>query len=811
MDAQLKNEIRFLTTRLGMIVREQAGDRVFHHVESIRKLAKNIRAHRNPQDVASARKLTQSFTLDEADQVAHAFSLFFQITNLAEERARIRHLQAADHPSQSLAHLFRELKEARVPAEKLTACLNELSIQPVLTAHPTEAKRRATLAHILRLATQLADPDEILETLWQTPEVRERKVGPLDEVKTVLFFFDRTILETVPLFYQSFDSHLTEHYPDVKRTRAFLTFGSWVGGDRDGHPLVTPEVSLIASQMHHGKIMAFYDQQCERLIGELTQAVDQSQAARRAAGNTYPPSEWFRNRLARMRRKLRDGYGGPEEFVTDLEDIQRRLRRQRAHRAAGGRLARLIAQARTFGFHLAELDFRDHSAKLRERPEELVQEFQTIAHIQRDLGGAAADHFILSMTCSAQDILSLLPLARKARLQRVDFVPLFETIEDLHNAQNILRDLWSNADYRAHLARRGNIQEVMFGYSDSNKDGGYLAANWFLYRAQKSVARLADELGVKLRLFHGKGGSIDRGGGESHRHLRAQPHASHGGQIRITEQGEVISLKYSNPQIALRNLEQLTSAVIGAYCLPDAGLPAKQLRAWESIIGELAQASFVHYQELVYRTPEFEEYFWAATPIGLLEHLHIGSRPSRRQPTRDIRQLRAIPWVFAWTQSRHLLSAWYGLGHALQQFISDHPDGLDRLRRMYAEWPFFATVLDNAEMSLAKTDLHVAAQYAQLVSSKTVRERIFGMIEQEYKATVKTVLSISQRQSLLEDRPVLAESIRLRNPYVDPLNYIQIQFLKRWRKTDPARRTERLRRLMALTVNGIAFGMKSTG
>lgn len=805
MDAQLKQEIRFLTTRLGEMVREQAGDKVFHHVESIRKLAKAIRAHRNRDDLRAARKLVRSFSIDEARLVGHAFSLFFQITNLCEERARIRHLQVSVEPAQSLRRLFRELKEAGVSARDLQTLLDELFIQPVLTAHPTEAKRRVIMAHMLRLAGRVEEPDETLEILWQTPEVRERRVSLLDEVKTVIFFFDRTIFETVPNFYATFDAELGRQYPTVKRKHAFLSFGSWVGGDRDGHPLVTPELSLVTAQMHHGRIMAFYDAECEKLISELTQSIPLGGRASPRAKLTYSPSEFYRNRLVEIRKQLRDGYGNASEFIRDLEELRRRLLVQNARRAANSRIARLIEQARTFGFHLAELDFRDHSAKLREHPEELLAEFQTIAQIQRDCGGAAADHFILSMTCSARDILALLPLARRARLQRIDLVPLFETIQDLENAPRILEELWSNTEYRAHLARRGNIQEVMFGYSDSNKDGGYLAANWFLYRAQKDVARLADEADVKLRLFHGKGGSIDRGGGQSHRHLRAQPHAAWGGQIRITEQGEVISLKYSNPHIAQRNLEQLTSAVIAANCLSFTNPAPERLAKWEGWMDELARMSFEFYQQFVYRTPEFEEYFWNATPIDLIEHLHIGSRPSRRQPTRDIRQLRAIPWVFAWTQSRHLLSSWYGLGHAFQTF-----GNLEQLRHMYQNWPFFAAIVDNAEMSLAKTDLHIAEQYAQLAPA-AARAKVFRLIQDEFKLAVKMVLSVTDRPALLANQPVLAESIRLRNPYVDPLNYLQIQFLSRWRRTPPARRTEQMRRLLALTVNGIAFGMKSTG
>jgi len=374
-----------------------------------------------------------------------------------------------------------------------------------------------------------------------------------------------------------------------------------------------------------------------------------------------------------------------------------------------------------------------------------------------------------------------------------------------------LTELWANPHYRAHLRHRGRVQEVMVGYSDSNKEGGCLAANWFLYRAQKEMSRVADECGVKLRFFHGKGGSIDRGGGTSYRSLRAQPHAAHDGRIRITEQGEVISLKYSNPAIAQRNLEQLTSAVIAVQCLPTPEPVTAQLSQWEAHMDGLARLSFESYQQLVYQTPEFVEYFWQATPIDLIEHLRLGSRPTRRQTTTDLRQLRAIPWVFAWTQSRHLLSAWYGVGHALHEFKTQTPNGLAILRDMYLHWPFFRNLLDNAEVSLAKTDLGIAGEYAAQVRSRAVREKIFGLIQREYDCGVRMVLSVTGRRRLLENQPVLADSIRRRNPYVDPLNYLQIRFLGRWRRAKEEQRTETLRRLLALTVNGIAFGMKSTG
>ncbi len=525
----------------------------------------------------------------------------------------------------------------------------------------------------------------------------------------------------------------------------------------------------------------------------------------------YQPYEVFRTQLAALRRKLRAGTATLKQITATLEAVQRGLVRQRAHRAAAGHIQRLLTQVRVFGRHMAELDFRDHSGKLDSAEPEILDQLRAIGKIQTEQGTPAANHFILSMTRGAADILKLHALSRRAEVHDLDLVPLFETIHDLEHAPHTLAELWRHPGYRSRLRRRHSVQEVMVGYSDSNKDGGYLAANWFLYRAQKEMSRLANEHGVKLRFFHGKGGTIDRGGGASHRSLRAQPHAAHGGRLRITEQGEVISLKYSNPAIAQRNLEQLTSAVLAVQCLPTPEPMAAQLSRWEERMAQLARLSFDFYQQLVYRTPEFAEYFWQATPIDLIEHLRLGSRPARRAANTDIRQLRAIPWVFAWTQSRHLLSAWYGLGHALEQFAAVEPDGLARLREMYRLWPFFKQLLDNAELSLAKTELGIAREYAALVRSPAVRKKIFGLIEAEFDRSVRMVLAVNRRRKLLENQPVLAESIRRRNPYVDPLNFLQIRFLARWRNAGESQRTETLRRLLALTVNGIASGMKSTG
>jgi phosphoenolpyruvate carboxylase len=808
-------EIEHLTGRLDAIIREQAGEVVFEHLNRIRRLASAARQHHDRINVRTQRTLIHRLSVGEAYQITHALSLFFQVVNLCEERARIRHLQNTEAPAMSLRDLFQQLQQARVPAEKVRRCLDELEIQPVLTAHPTEAKRRATMIQIWRLEEHWNDPDEVLEALWQTEEVRERRVGPLQEVANAVFYFARTIFEAVADFYATFDSELAAHYPRLKRHRQFLTFASWVGGDRDGNPFVTPHISRQAADWHACVAMDYYEQQCARLVQEITHASTppHSAAKSEATGAVLPfqPYEAFRSKLAQLRSRLRAGKAEITGLIRTLEEVQQGLLRQGARRAAGGRLQRLLTQARTFGLHLAELDFRDHSGKLESVPEELLAEFRALREIQIAHGPLAARRFILSMTRSAEDLLRLFRLAKRVRALDVDLVPLFETIHDLENASGILADLCAAPAYRAHLRRRGDVQEVMIGYSDSNKDGGYLAANWFLYRAQKEMSRVAGESGVKLRLFHGKGGTIDRGGGASHRSLRAQPHAAPGGRIRITEQGKVISLKYSNPAIAQRNLEQLTSAVIAVQCLPTAEPVAAQLSRWEEHMNRLARLSLDAYQQLVYHTPEFAEYFWQATPIDLIEHLRLGSRPARRQRTADIRQLRAIPWVFAWTQSRHLLSAWYGVGHALEEFQRQEPGGLAALRDMYQHWPFFQTLMENAEVSLAKTELGIAAQYARLVRSQAVRDKISGLIRREYDRSVRMVLKISQRRELLERQPVLAQSIQRRNPYVDPLNSLQIRFLARWRQASQKHRTETLRRLLALTVHGIAFGMKSTG
>ncbi len=807
----LKRDVRWLTTRLGDMIRELEGERVFQRVEKMRQAAKRVRAAHNPSDIEAKRRMIRGLKVRDAFPVVHAFSLFFQLVNVCEERARVRAVRSRPDLRQSFRHTFTSLNQAGVSARTIRDCLAQMEIEPVLTAHPTESKRRTTMGHLMRIAGDFDNPDMTLEALWQSIETRLGNMTPLNEVDNSLFYFERTIFEAAAETMRLFEQELQRAYPGLTLPRSFLRMGTWVGGDRDGNPNVTPEVSLEAVRHQHELAVRLIGDQLERLIEEISH-VDRSRtysAADASVDDPFHPAERLRRRLASLRGKVKPGFTDEGLLLDELNEIRRQLTKQKAVRAATGRITDLIRQIEIFGLTLAHLDFRDHAGKLSSAPGEIVDEFKTIGVLQKTYGERAAHRFVLSMTHSAGAILDTLGCAEKAGVRSVDIIPLFETVEDLRKAPELLAELWADTRYAAHLKNRGQVQEVMLGYSDSNKDGGYLAANWNLYQAQRNLAELADREGVKLRLFHGKGGTIDRGGGMSHRSLLAQPHAAHEGRVRMTEQGEVISLKYAHPVIARRNLEQLTSGVMDAFCRKreKESIPA----AWEAVMQELADTSCRAYQQLVYENPQFSDYFWSATPIDLIAQLNIGSRPSRRSTSRDLRELRAIPWVFAWTQSRHLLPSWYGIGTAMEAFASAGSEGREQLERMYREWPFFSMLIDNAEVSLAKTDLYIAGRYASLVEDETVRVSILETIRREYDRTVASILALTGHETLLAGQQRLADSIHLRNPYIDPLHYMQVRYLKDWRSRAPGKRDEQLRSLLALTANGIAFGMKATG
>ncbi len=899
MNEQLRHEVRFLTTRLGVIVQEQCGPHVFSAIENLRTLAKRIRQHPDLELLRAKEEEVRRLSIAQASDVAHAFSLFFHLVNLCEERERIRRLHAYEQRESgapmSLRHTFLELCRHQVPASAVRDLLTSMHIEPVLTAHPTEAKRRSVLNHILRLSRTLEGicgefgaaaaraVDPWVEALWLTDEVRERPVTPQMESENARFFLERTIYDLAGTFWEKFREELGLYYPEVQEPAPFLSFGSWVGTDRDGNPYITPATSLDAAEHLRRSILRYYRAYCERMLTVMSfPCRDQAQFRReieremrrfpptRAFERIDQPSELFRRkvriiawRLDRSLERSKGAYVSPQEFTRDLARLEHALGAYPSPRVAEWGPGRLRVASQVFGFHGVSLDFRTHAFATRAAADEILSktrhatapeaarirsvqkcllkapkrmrfstgtqkvldDFAALKEIQTRNGEAAARRFILSMTASAADVWDVLLLAHyvglvQARAGKLrsyfDVVPLFETLDDLAAGPAILERLFKDPLYRRVLKSRGDYQEVMLGYSDSVKDGGYVAANWALFHAQKRLAQAAERHGVRFSLFHGKGGTIDRGGGQSHRSIQAQPHAAPGGRLRITEQGEVISLKYANVDIAVRNLEQLVTAVLDAHLLHFRRVDTEHLPAWEKATEELAAHGRDFYRELVYRTPGFVDYFRQATPIDLIEQIRLGSRPSRRLGSRDLQDLRAIPWIFAWTQSRHLLPAWYGLGYALEKFITEHaPHALELLRAMYKGWPFFSILITNAETSLAKTDLYIASRYAGLVRPRVLGQTIFGRIREEYERSVRMVLELSQSKHLLERQPVLAESIRLRNPYVDPLNFLQTRFLEAWRRSRPREGVQPLSdpllRLLQITVGGIAFGMKSTG
>ncbi len=898
MDEILRREVRFLTTRLGAIVKEQCGPAVFGAIENLRQLAKQTRHDPRPEFLQAQDSAVSRLTLGEASAIAHAFSLFFHLVNLCEERQRIRRLrqyeELPDGAPMSLRHTFSELRKRRVPLRSLERLLGSMRVEPVLTAHPTEAKRRSVMNHLRNIGRILESLngnygtagerhiDPWIEALWLTDEIRERPVTPEVEIENTLVYLEGTIYALGAVFWEKFQDELARYAPSLKLPPPFIRFGSWVGTDRDGNPNVTPAVSLQAASELRQSVLRYYRETCDRLLSVLSFPLRASRAGRKIRASLardlrrFPstrlfeqidqPGELYRRKLRVMIWRLdRTAAGKPgtyrdaEELAQDVALLKRALADHGSPRVAEQGPGRLLTAVQVLGFHGAGLDFRQHSSvtgaaaqellraerlpaepsaerirsiqRLLTRPpvrralsaatRRVIEEFRALGEIQARYGETASHRYILSMTTRAADLWDVILLARQTGLvesgpkgsirSAVDVIPLFETFDDLDGCPAILDELLRDPTYRRILRSRGNFQEVMLGYSDSVKDSGYLAANWALFRAQKALWEVSERQGVQLGLFHGKGGTIDRGGGLSHRTVQAQRNAAPGGRIRITEQGEVISLKYSNLAIAERNLEQLVTSVLDAHLLRPGQLAGRrQLARWEGYADELAASSRRAYRGLVYETREFPDYFYQATPIDLIERLRIGSRPARRFTGKDLRELRAIPWVFAWTQSRHFIPAWYGLGAALESFVADHaPRGLDILRQMYRKWPFFSVLIENAEISLAKTDLYIAGRYASRVRPRSEGEKIFGVIRGQYDRSRRWVLEIAERSELLDRQPVLAESIRLRNPYVDPLNSLQLRFLDEWRR---ARRPRpELLHLLQITVGGIAFGMKSTG
>ncbi len=915
--ADLKKDVRLLTTLLGDVIREQEGRKFLAKIERVRALAKEIRRAPSPAHVARQTRFIRDLSLDDSYKIARAFTIYFQLVNIAEEAQRVRRLREYEAdplraPEMSVRKLFADLKRSGVGAGRVLGLLSRLDIELVLTAHPTEAKRRTVLDHLLRIVALLDRADRAdltaferaealrgikgtLEILWQTAEVRQRKVKVLDEVDQTLFYFRRTILDQVAETHAKLRVEFERTYGrDASGIAPFVSFGSWVGSDRDGNPNVTCQVTRRAAVMQRATLLKWYLGALEALILKFSQSRRTAPVSRRLLRSLerdrrllplqarslrgFEANEVYRKKLSLMHERLKRAFGpapGPargyrskEEFLEDLRIVRDSLEAHKGARAAAD-LRRLIDQVGFFGFHLARMDFRDHSEKFHkllaelfpgERRDEaflvrrildgkgtaasrnrtklsagsrdLIEQLRTMRGLQERLDGRIAEDYIVSMTESPADMLTLFYLAQREGLirssggrgleARIGIVPLFETIGALERAATVMDGLFSIPVYRSYLKARGYLQEVMLGYSDSSKDGGYLTANWKLYNAQKRLTAVAEKHGVEIVFFHGKGGTIDRGGGESHKAILAQPYAAPGGRIKVTEQGEVVAQKYANAAIAGRNLEQMITAVVWTNLVSKKALERhRKVPLWEERLGILSDLSLGFYRDLVFKTPGFLDFYHQATPIDVLRMTRIGSRPATRpadaaDPRQTFEGLRAIPWVFSWVQSRYIISAWYGIGHALATYTAERGSrGLRDLQEMYGEWAFFRSLINNVQTSLAKTDLATSEQYAALVRDGELRRLVHGRIVAEHHRAVTLVLRVTGQRDLLGYHRVLKESIRLRNPYVDPLHYLQVRFLRRLKEVRIGRLSpeerRRIEEVLLLTVNGIAFGMKSTG
>jgi phosphoenolpyruvate carboxylase len=783
-------------------------------VERLRALV--IKARDEGRFERDAERLVASWPLDRAELVARAFTCYFHLANLAEEHHRARVIRERDRGPQplpeSIAATVAELRP-RLGRKRLRDLVASLEVHPVFTAHPTESRRRAVVTAIRRVGDQLERLDdprisdtegagaerrlaEEIDLLWRTAQVRTAHVQPLDEVRSFMAVFDETLFRMVPDVLRALDVALGETAP------AFLRFGSWIGGDRDGNPSVTAAVTRETMEI-----------QSEHALLALEAVANRVGRALTADSATTPPSRALVNRLqesasephrqfllevaARLRARA---YRSAGELLTDLYTLRDSLAAGGAPRLARGEVQNLIWQAETFGFHLAELEVRQHS-KVHEQPtREVLDTMELIAELQAKYGETSCRRYVVSFTRGARDVAAVYALADRAmRTPVLDVVPLFETLDDLRHATRVMDEVIALPQVRERMKANDRRLEVMLGYSDSAKEIGPLSATLALHDAQAALTAWAKRNRVRLRLFHGRGGALGRGGGPANRAVRAQAPGSVAGRFKVTEQGEVIFARYGNPAIARRHVEQVTSAVLEASA--PGGSRVDPARGFRELATTIDGPSRDAYRRLV-ESPGFETWFLSVSPIEELGRLRIASRPARRASGQRLDDLRAIPWVFAWSQMRLNLPGWYGIGSGLAAAP------MRELRRAYSEWPLFNITLDNAEMSLAKTDRRIAARYLALGDRPDLAE----MVMKEYELTMEQVLAVTGHRRLLEDRRVLSWAIELRNPYVDALSHLQLRALRamRDRKTSRSDRA-RAERVFQLSVNGVAAGLQNTG
>jgi len=921
----LSADIHLLGDILGQVIRRQAGLEIFELEEVIRALAKARRVDPNPDIDTRLTELIAGLTLEKSELMARAFTTYFELINLAEENHRVRVLRQRERTAyprplnESISAAIAALWQMGVDEWEMERLLARLHVEMVFTAHPTETKRRTVLSKLRRIAQTLFEMEvrdllphereELIDqiraevtSLWLTERSRTTKPTPTDEVRTGLYYFERSVWTVVPEIYKALERALAQHYPKLKPPAHFLTFASWMGGDRDGNPNVTTAITAETLRLHRGSAVNHYRQAAreldrslsmsDRLVetGSALRQVLDSELNRPSSHLTFLqsryPNEPYRlftailaNDLAvaaedkAMVARLTGRSKNPptrirtkNDLLAPLDLLDDSLRQAGIDSMAAVDLKRLRTQAHVFGLHVARLDIRQYSeyhtevlaelfhrldytdrygqlpsdeqsallsdlldrpipdlgqlSGLSDRTQESLALFQTIHRTVTLYGSEIIGPYIISMTHHPADMLAILLLAYwhglclrpSGQVQPLAIAPLFETRADLSNAAQTMAALFNHPAYARHLAELDHQQTVMIGYSDSNKDAGYLAAKWELFQAQEALVECCRQNGITMTLFHGRGGTMARGGGPANRAIQAQPPGSVNGRIRITEQGEVIDERYGHPAIARRHLEQTIHAVLLAS-MPNRLVKTTAQPAWRTAMAELTAAAYAAYRQLIYETPALLEYWQQATPINEISHLRIGSRPVRRQSSDIFASLRAIPWGFSWMQSRHVLPGWYGVGDALAIYTANHPEGLTLLQEMYHDWPFFHTIIDNVQISLGKADIDIAKRYAGLVKNEAVRQQIFDQIEAAFGLTCRWILRITGQNELLDNAPTLQRAVRQRNPYLDPLNLIQIELLRRLRALpdQESPEAEPLWQAIFLTINGIAVGLKNTG
>ncbi|PFG13333.1 phosphoenolpyruvate carboxylase [Bacillus sp. es.036] len=900
----LRRDINMLGSLLGDVLVQHGGKELLDMVESIREKTKSLRTAADLETSQQLKETIQTLQPPMRKQVIRAFALYFHLVNIAEQNHRIRRrrdyqmLEEEQSQPGSIAHAISLLKKNNVPGELIEDTLSSLSLELILTAHPTEATRRSVLEIHKRIAKSLQQLDNPLLTkreqkalkadllneitiLWQTDELRHKKPSVMDEVNMGLFYFEETLFEVLPQIHQELEECLQEHYPDAKwEVPNILKFGSWIGGDRDGNPFVTPEVTWSTLKRQREVVISKYKESVKNLMRQLSQStnrisicselMESIEEDKRQLPNAKEwgvPHEAYRVKLAYVLEKLtqvngENGYKNTEQFIADLKLISNSLRQHFPEGAHFSELNKLIRQVSLFGFHLATLDVRNHSGEhegaiaeilsrvnmannyatleeeekvqlltsiledprpvlstyedYSEKTRKIIDIFTMIKKAHQEFGTKAISVYLISMTRSASDLLEVLVLAKEANIYRLhadgsvesdlNIAPLLETIDDLKAGPSIMKRLFELPVYKNHLAQLDNRQEIMLGYSDGSKDGGTLTANWKLYQAQQEISSIASEKNLRLKFFHGRGGALGRGGGPLRRSLLSQPPETYTAGVKITEQGEVLSSRYLLYDIAYRSLEQATTTLLTSAV---SGIEKDQRQEkWHKMMEEMSSVSLKSYQSLVFEDDGFLAYFKQGTPLPELGALNIGSRPMSRKGTDHFDDLRAIPWVFAWTQSRQLMPAWYASGTGLTKLAATE-EGLKNLKEMYQNWPFFASLIDNLQMGLMKADLSTAEKYMFLIDDEQLANRIFGKIVDEYHLTKDVILTITDQEELLDGTPNIKDSIRLRNPYVDPLSSLQVELISTYRSKGSE--DDELLKEILLTINGIAAGLRNTG